>query len=77
MKKRDGKKIGLHFPLHPLQLQFLSFFPLSDLYALHGPVCRPGSQIQVNGCSSGESGHRKPSPGVRPAQCSHAVGGIW
>lgn len=59
MKKRDGKKIGLHFPSHPSQLKLISFFLLSDLYALHGPVRRPGSQIQVNGCSSGEFGYRK------------------
>lgn len=41
-----------------VSLSALCFFPLSDLHALHGPVRRPGSQIQVSGCSLGGSGVR-------------------
>lgn len=35
----------------------MCFFLPSDLYALYGPVCRPGSQIQVSGCWSEGFGH--------------------
>lgn len=40
-----------------VSLPALCFSPPSDLYALHGPVHRPGSQVQVSGCSSEGFGH--------------------